>query len=406
MILSPPPKPQMSLFSFRHSVKTFSDKRADDGRAAKRGQTAAHLKYITRPQAARVVLRERLTCSSDVLAADAAEVEAETRKGRVCERFIIALPIEATPDQRRDLVRAFCEAITRGVAGYVAAIHDQHGNDIKNPHAHIVAFDVQQKGGGRGRPRSTIGMARKNAVEETAALWAATHNRLMAGWGYGAESQISHLSYAARGIERIPTIHEGATTRQMCGRGAEPSLKSEWRHIDSGHSRAEANAIIREINTLKQEIENDEIDSTHRLGSDDERNRGKRQGIGKDGGAHGFGDGGSVGPDALPWAADCADGVDDDQDGRAEATALPPFASPTATAPQIPPFAPRSGLRGGRGIRRIFRELVMLRDTLQALLNPPISERAEPDLDAESAPERHWKSLRRAIQTRPRARFR
>jgi len=200
----------MALFSFRHSVKTFSDKRSAEAREAKHGQTAAHLKYITRPQAARAIIRERLSHPTDALIAIVAEREAETRKGRVCERFILALPVEATAEQREALVRAFGEALTKGVAGYVAAIHDQRGNDTANPHAHIAAFDVQVKGGGRGRPRSTIGMARKNAVEETAALWADIHNRMMTGWGYGAESMISHLSFAARGIDRLPEIHEGA----------------------------------------------------------------------------------------------------------------------------------------------------------------------------------------------------
>ncbi len=80
------------------------------------------------------------------------------------------LPVEATADQRRALTGAFAERLSKGIVGYVAAIHDQHGNDIHNPHAHFVFFDVQQKSGGRGRPRSTLGLARKNAIEETARL--------------------------------------------------------------------------------------------------------------------------------------------------------------------------------------------------------------------------------------------
>lgn len=63
----------MALFSFRHLVKTFSDKRSAASRAAKHGQTAAHLKYVTRPKAARVVIRARLANPTDALIAVAAE---------------------------------------------------------------------------------------------------------------------------------------------------------------------------------------------------------------------------------------------------------------------------------------------------------------------------------------------
>lgn len=155
----------MALFSFRHSVKTFSDKRCAEGRKAEMGQTAAHLSYITRPKAARIVLRERLTGPSDRATAQQAEDAAQRRKGRVCERFIIALPPEATDQQREALAKAFADELTGGVSGYVAAIHDRNGNDLCNPHFHLVAFDVMIKAGGRRRPRSTLGMARKNAVQ-------------------------------------------------------------------------------------------------------------------------------------------------------------------------------------------------------------------------------------------------
>ena len=359
----------MALFSFRHSVKTFSDKRSAEARAAKRGQTAAHLKYITRPQAARVIIRARLTHSTDALIAAAAESEAETRKGRVCERFILALPVEATPEQREALVKAFGEALTKGIAGYVAAIHDQRGNDTKNPHAHIVAFDVQVKGGGRGRPRSTIGMARKNAVEETAALWADIHNRMMTEWGYGAESQISHLSFAARGIDRLPEIHEGATSRLMFSEGETPATKPEWHHIDHGHTRAEANDVIREINSLKQEAQHDQTEPTHRLGNHDEDDRSECHRRREDDRASGGGPFGDAGPLAPPWAPVVA--VGDDDEGSQAATsapASPPFSATNPSPSQAPPFAVDRGIHRWRAVRRVYRELVMLRDTLRARL--------------------------------------
>lgn len=368
----------MALFSLRHSVKTFSDKRSAEARAAKHGQTAAHLKYITRPQAARIVLRERLAFPTDAQVAIAAEQEAENRKGRVCERFILALPVEASPGQREALVRAFAEALTQGVAGFVAAIHDQRGNDTKNPHAHIAAFDVQVKGGGRGRPRSTIGMARKNAVEEAAALWADIHNRMMTAWGYGADSRISHMSYAARGIDRLPEIHEGAASRQMAAQGGAPATKADWLHIDGGHTRAEANALIREINSLKQETEHDEADPNDRLGSRDEtdgRERPQRREDEREGRG---GDGRDAGQSRPPWETPDplgSDGEADEGAASAAAPSTPPFLAIQASPAPLPPLADHRRLSGWGSVRRVYRELVMLRDTLRARL----FQRRQPD---------------------------
>lgn len=361
----------MALFSFRHSVRTFSEKRTAEARAAKHGQTAAHLRYITRPQAARWILRERLPEPTDAGTAQTVEREAATRKGRVCERIIIALPVEATPEQREALVRAFCEAFTKGVAGYVAAIHDKNGNDTTNPHAHIAAFDVQVKTGGRGRPRSTIGMARKNAVEETAALWADLHNRMMDAWGYGPESNITHLSFAARGIDRIPQIHEGAASRAMAERGEEGATKPEWHHIDDGHSRANANALIKEINAIKEAgYDEDECDTSNRLGRDDEDDRAECEGSGEDDRAGRCRAGGDTGQPAPPFAADdsAGTGCGGNQDAtNANDAAIPPFLT-TLTPSEPPPFAPDRRLRRGGRLRRVFRELVMFRDTLRAKL--------------------------------------
>ena len=77
----------MALFSFRHSVKPFSEKRTVASRAAKMGQTAAHLRYITRPKAARVVMQERLSGGTRPKTASLTKEEAQRRKGRVCERL-------------------------------------------------------------------------------------------------------------------------------------------------------------------------------------------------------------------------------------------------------------------------------------------------------------------------------
>ena len=271
VILSPSQKWQgMALFSFRHSVKTFSPKCGSKNRRAITGQTAAHLRYITRASAAREVVRKRLDFSSDSEQANAAETIAKKRKGRVCERFIVALPVEASADQKSLLARKFAEEITDRKAGYILAVHDKAGNDRSNPHFHLVVFDQHISNGGRGRPRSVVGMARKNAVQSVASRWAEIHNVLMRQWGYGPESFISSLSFADRGLDRVPEIHEGPASRRMKARGANISSKPEWERIDAGRSRADANILIRQINNLNEEINNA---PNNRLGSRDRVNQ-------------------------------------------------------------------------------------------------------------------------------------
>lgn len=363
----------MALFSFRHSVKTFSEKRTADGRTAELGQTAAHLLYITRPKAAREVLRNRLTKTSDTATGQEAENAAQKRKGRVCERFIIALPVEATAQQREALAKAFAEKLTGGVAGYVAAIHDQNGNDRCNPHFHLVAFDVMIKSGGRGRPKSTLGMARKYAVETTAKMWADTHNAMMREWGYGDASMISHLSLQDRGIDRIPTIHEGPAARAMEANGKQPKHKQEWRHIDDGRSRAEANKIIREINQAKDQINERE----YRLGGHDDEDGAQRdwgRAQRRTDRGRGSEDAGNTAP---PFAAAVSTEKDDGRGGMP--SKQPPFAPNADRRPrpgrggnQFPLSRLRRRHRARRryGVRRIFRELIWLRDTLRARLSP------------------------------------
>jgi hypothetical protein len=363
----------MALFSFRHSVRTFSPKRSKNERAAEHGQTVAHLRYITRPSAARVILRARVGDDAEV--ARAAEQAAEKRGGRVAERFILALPVEATGEQRAALAQAFAEGLTQGIAGYVLAIHDARGNDARNPHCHLVAFDAFQKSGGRGRPRSVMGMAREGAVERVAALWARLHNEHMDAWGYGAASRITNLSLAARGIDQVPTIHEGAAARKMTARGAPMPSKDPWQRIDAGHTRAMANRIIREINQLK--------------GRDDDDDRGDGLGGGHDGRAPERGEGGDArgtvggrgGGDASPPEPPFIGPRRRDEDAGAHRR--PPFVADrggqgdtqrprpaiAVPTPAPAPLAVPGPLRGAGGpgrVRRVFVELMMLRDTLRA----------------------------------------
>ncbi|AYE85910.1 MobA/MobL family protein [Sulfitobacter sp. D7] len=362
----------MALFSLRHSVKTFSPKCRNANRTAAHGQTAAHLRYITRESAARVVIRQRLEGATDSKQARLSERAAEKRKGRACERFIIALPLEATTEQRVLLAREFAELLTNGQAGYVLAIHDKTGNDRQNPHFHLAAFDLHLSSGGRGRPKSVLGMARKNAVEKRAAQWATLHNRMMHSWGYGPSSELSHLSYAERGIDRVPEIHEGPVARRMHSQEKAHIIKPAWTHIDAGKSRHDANIIIREINLLKKEEQNARA---HRLGKGNPEYSTCSQSGRKIFGENCRRSGRGTFPPARTADKKRCSEVRTDSD-RHPTRELGDCAAQQRGPTQQPPFAtqakkattPMAHQRGAgrRGISRVFYELIMLRDTLLA----------------------------------------
>ena len=375
MILSQQTKRTMALFSFRHSVKTFSSKGTVKGRWAKAGQTLAHLRYITRVSAARCVLAERLSGNDYTETASKAENDAIRSSGRVCERFTIALPVEARPEQRRELVAAYAEHLTLGVAGYVAAIHDQKGNDIKNPHFHLVCFDAKITKGGRGRPRSVLGMARKNAIETAAHGWACVHNNLMADWGFGAESMIDHRSYATRGIDRIPTIHEGPGSRKITEKQISPKSKPEWKRIDDGHTRAEANQLIKEINNAKEKIDGRR---NNRLGTHDEghadsgksgvpwrrtNDKGDGGNQGRTNHAHKNLPGTSKGNGSNRGNGEIPRNGPDGAIRKKPTPFQPPFLSPKPIGKAMAEKPGPRPIRRSR-VRRIYRELVMMRDTL------------------------------------------
>ncbi|WP_088631844.1 MobA/MobL family protein [Phaeobacter sp. 22II1-1F12B] len=370
----------MALFSFRHSVKTFSDKRTCTVRAAKFGQTLSHLRYITRPKAARTVIQGRLDGASHKEIAEATELRAEKGKGRVCERFTIALPVEANEVERAALVSAYAEHLTGGVASYVAAIHDIQGNDVRNPHFHLVCFDKYQRKGGRGRPRSVMGMARKNAIQSAAKDWATIHNRMMLQWGYGKDSQIDHRSYEERGIDKIPTIHEGAGARAIGKRSIKAEKKPDWQKIDSGFSRAEANRCIREINSLKESL-NDH--GNNRLGGGDKGNtvgsKGgvpwQRESCRSDSGNEPRADVGGAIPVKVSSRNQSRTSPFDFHRDRTAPTQRsspkhnePPFINRKKNRPQGQSNLIRSVPFRGHRVRRVFHELVLTRDTLKTRL--------------------------------------
>ena len=159
----------MGIFMLKHSSV---------GRSTHAARTAgAHIRYIARPGAEPDLQAERMPV--DPAAArnwfDRQE-RAMRANGRVADKIIIALPLELHPLQRRRLVKAYCEDVTKRQASWFAAIH-QSGSDRNNPHAHIIIHDRSVTTGKRvarlSGKNSTVMLRRQWETHLNAALRAA-----------------------------------------------------------------------------------------------------------------------------------------------------------------------------------------------------------------------------------------
>jgi hypothetical protein len=67
--------------------------------------------------------------------------ELKSRKnGRVCDKILLALPLETHPFVYRNMVKDFLMELTDGKVPFYAACHDGK-EDRHNPHCHIVIRD-------------------------------------------------------------------------------------------------------------------------------------------------------------------------------------------------------------------------------------------------------------------------
>ncbi|WP_438381617.1 MobA/MobL family protein [Asaia sp. BMEF1] len=252
----------MALYSLQHSSIA-----ATDGI----GKTAARLQYICCNRQDLILLGARHGLSAyDTTNLRTLAERHETmagQNGRIAECFIIALPREGTPELHQYLVRDFAEKVTHGTAPWIAAIHyDRPGN----PHVHLIALEQNKpRTGGKGRPSKVIGLSRKGALERVREEWAETHNRIMAGTG----PPIDHRSLEDRGKGHLlPTLHEGPAARIMQAQGKRPVSQTktrkngqtiDWPQIDEGRTRSETNTIVRRINALASQLEEQGYERRH-----------------------------------------------------------------------------------------------------------------------------------------------
>ena len=148
---------------------------------------------------------------------NAAEHAESRRNARVAREYAVALAAELTPEQRLGLVRNFAQELAdRYQFAVDFAIHAPK-NDPRNYHAHLLATTREVTPDGLG-PKTALdvsGPERErrglgSTVQELISVrerWAVLTNEALRAANVPA--RVSHLSYAAQGLDRVPGRHLG-----------------------------------------------------------------------------------------------------------------------------------------------------------------------------------------------------
>jgi len=168
--------------------------------------------------------------------------EAESRKNaRVAREYLVVLPVELAPEQRRGLARAFSQELSDrygfAVDLSIHAPRDFPGSDPRNFHAHLLATT---------REVTTTGLASKTTLELSDARrqqlglgpainellyvrerWASVTNEAFRS--AHIEARVDHRTLEAQGIDREPKLHIPRVAYELERRGYRSVLAEKLR---------------------------------------------------------------------------------------------------------------------------------------------------------------------------------
>ena len=225
----------MAIYSFSHQPISRSSGRSSVAAAAYRSgemlidertglvhdytrRRAEIESYIVAPEETAEELRHRESLWNSAEARD-------TRKNsRTAHEFRIALPVEFTEEQQRELIAAWVgeEITSRGAVADVA-IH----RDAGNPHVHVMA--TTRAAGAEGLGEKVREWDDRGQYERWRESWARVANRELERSGH--HERIDHRSYKDQGIGRVPSVHEGHHVREMEARGIRTDRGNENRAV-------------------------------------------------------------------------------------------------------------------------------------------------------------------------------
>lgn len=182
------------------------------------GSAAAHMRYVTRSGAVESVIGRGMPTGVKECMEWIDAQEAEDRSNaRVCDTAILALPHQLTPEQRERLVCDWADEISGGVP-YLIAIHKpSREGDQRNHHAHVVFRDRDPTTGKR-----VMKTTEKAFVMTARTSWERHVNAALEAAGIDARTDCR--SHADRGINRLPSHHEGPAETADARREARGSV--------------------------------------------------------------------------------------------------------------------------------------------------------------------------------------
>jgi len=193
---------------------------------------------------------------------NAAETAEKRKDARVAREYIVALPHEATAEERLQLAVQLSQhlANTYGIVVdmNIHAPHQHNGTQNNNHHAHLLTTTriVTQHGLGEKSEieLSNTDRTKRNlcssAVElkQIRAHWAELQNTVLAQYGI----QVSALSLQDQGIDREPTLHLGPQATALERMGIHTDIGNINRAIEQESARRADQAA--ELAALDQQI--------------------------------------------------------------------------------------------------------------------------------------------------------
>ena len=174
----------------------------------------------------------------------------EKRKdSQLAHEINVALPTELSEKQRIDLLREFIqvEFVSQGMVVDYAI----HGDNPKNPHAHIMTTTRPLEGDDFGKkPKAEEFLKRKDVLNRRRERWADHTNAALEN--AGCENRIDHRSFEDLGIDdQLPQIHLGPAVAAMKKRGLQTERGDLYDLIEAQN---ELRAIKAAVADLDREI--------------------------------------------------------------------------------------------------------------------------------------------------------
>ncbi len=175
----------------------------------------------------------------------------ETRRNsRLAREFDIALPVELSHDDKRELVRNFVkeQLVSRSLVADLA-FHDMNSH---NPHVHIMLTTRRIEAKGFGAKERDLD--KKDFLLKLRESWSEIANRALERAGHS--EKIDHRTLEEQGINRIPQIHLGADVAAMLKQGIATERGEEYLRREAANQQIKA--LEGQIAAIEKTIEVEE----------------------------------------------------------------------------------------------------------------------------------------------------